>query len=173
MYTQSRITESLLFLLFSREAMSNALQPHGMQHARFPCPSISPKVCSNSCPLCQWCYRTISSSITLFFFCLQSFPASGSFPMSWLFTSDSQSIGTSASASVLPMNIQDWFPLGLTDLISRQSKGLSRVFSSSKTSITWHAAFFTIQLSHLYMTSGKNYSFDYMDLCQQSDVFAF
>ena len=172
MYTQNRITESLLFLLFSRKVMSNSLQPHGMQYARFPCPSIFPRVSSNSCPLCQWCYQTISSSIVPFFFCLQSFPASGSFPMIWLFTSDSQSIGTSASASVLPLNIQDWFPLGLTGFISWQSKG-TRVFSSSKTSITRHAAFFTVQLSHLYMATGKNYSFDYMDLCRQSDVSTF
>ena len=164
---------SLSSAQFRRSVMSDSSWPHGLQHARLPCPSPVPGACSNSCPLSWWCHPTISSSIDPFSSCLQSFPALGSFPMSWLFTSDSQSIGTSASASVLPMNIQDWFPLGLTDLISRQSKGLSRVFSSSKTSITWHAAFFTIQLSHLYMTSGKNYSFDYMDLCQQSDVFAF
>ena len=105
------------------------LQPHGLQHARPPCSSLSPRVCSNSCPLSLWCYLTISSSATLFSFCLQSFPASGSFAMSPLFTSGGQSIG--ASASVFPMNIQDWFPLGLTDLISLQSKGLSRVFNTT------------------------------------------
>ena len=94
------------------------LQPHEMQHARLPCPSLSPRVCSNSCPLSQWHHPTISSSVTSFSSsCLQSFPASGSFPMNGLFTSG-QSTGASASASVLPMNIQDWFPLGLTDLIS-------------------------------------------------------
>ena len=98
--------------------MSNSLRPHGLPHARLPCPSLSPRVWSNSCPLSQWCYLTISSSATLFSFSLQSFPASGSFPMSQLFTSGGQSIGVSVSASVLPMNIQGWFPLGLTSLIS-------------------------------------------------------
>ena len=94
------------------------------------CPSPSPRVCSNSCPLSQWCHPTISSSLIPFFSCPQSFPTSGSFPISRLFASGSQSIGASASVSVLPMNIQGWFPLGLTDLISLQSKGLSRVFSN-------------------------------------------
>ena len=116
---------------FSHSVMSDSLWPHGLQHARLPCPSVSPRVCSNSCPLSWWCYPTISSSATPLFFCLRSFPASWSFPISWLFTSGSQSIEASASASVLPMNIQDWFPLGLTGLISLQSKGLSRVFSST------------------------------------------
>ena len=96
-----------------------------------PCPSLSPRACSDSCPLSQWCSLVISSSATHFSFCFQSSPASGSFPVSFLFASGSQSIGTSASASVLPMNIQDWFPLGLTGLISLLSKGLSRVFSST------------------------------------------
>ena len=107
------------------------LRPHELQHTRLPCPSLSPGVCSNSCPLSRWCHRTISSSVALFFFCLQSFPASGSFPMSRLFTSGGQSTGASASASVFSVNIQGWFPLGLTGLISLQSKGLSRVFSST------------------------------------------
>ena len=116
-----------------------------------------------------------SSSATPFSFCLQPFPASGSFPVSWLFTSGGQSIGTSASASILPMNIQGWFPLGLSGLISLQSKGLSRVFSdSSKASILCHSAFFTVQLSctsiHDYW---KNHSFDRMELCWQSNVSAF
>ena len=106
------------------------LQTHERQHARLPCSSLSPRVCSNSCPLSQWCYPTISSSTAPFSFCLQSFPASRSFPMSWLFISGGQSTGISASASVLPMNIQSWFPLGLTGLIFLQSKGLSRVFSA-------------------------------------------
>ena len=97
--------------------MSDSLQPHGLQHARFPCPSLPPRVCSNSCSLSQ-CYLTISSFASLFSFCLQCFPASGPFSMSWLFTSDGQSIGTSALASVLPVNIQGWFHLGLTGLIS-------------------------------------------------------
>ena len=105
-----------------------ALQPHGLQHARLPCPPLSPGICSNSCPLRLWGSLTISSSATRFSFCLQSLPASGSFPMSWLFTSGGQSIG--ASALVLAMNIQGWFPLGWTGLFSLQSKGLSRVFST-------------------------------------------
>ena len=102
---------------------------HGLQHLRLPCPSLFPGVCSNSCPLSQWCHPTISLSAS-FFSCLQSLPASGYFPVSWLFASQGQSIGASASASVLPMNIQDWFPLGLTGLISLLSRGLVRVFSS-------------------------------------------
>ena len=107
------------------------LQPHGLQHARPPCPSSTPGVYSNSYPLGRWCHPTISSSVVLFSSRLQSFPASGSFPMSQLFTSGGRSIGVSASASVLPMNIQDWFPLGWTGWISLQSKGLSRVFSNT------------------------------------------
>ena len=106
--------------------MSNSLWPHGLQHSRLPCPSLSSGVCSNSCPLSQWCHPTISSSVAPFFFCPQAFPASVSFPMSWLFISGGQSIGTSASASVLSVNIQGWFPLGLTSLISLLSKGLWR-----------------------------------------------
>ena len=98
---------------------------HGMQHARLPCPSSLPRVCSNSCPLSWWCHPTISSSVTPFCSYLQSFPASGSFPMSWPFISDGQSIGASASASVLPMNIQGWFPLGSTVLISLLSKSFT------------------------------------------------
>ena len=123
--------------------MSNSLQPHGLQHARLTCPSLATGVCSNSCPLSRWCHPTISSSVALFF-CLQSFPALGSFPRSWLFASGGQSIGASASASVLPMNIQGWFPLGLTGLISLLSKGLSRVFSSST---VWQHRFFGTQPS--------------------------
>ena len=105
--------------------------PHGLQHPRLPCPSPSPRACSNSCPLNWWCHPTIPSSIMSFSSCLQSFPASGFFLMSWLFASGGQRIGALASESVLPMNIQDWFPLGLTGLISLQSKGLSRVFSNT------------------------------------------
>ena len=135
--------------------VSDSLWPHGLQHARFPCPSPSPGVYSNSCPLSWWCHTTISSPFTS---CLQSFPASGFFPMSQLFASGSQSIGASASASVLPVNIQDWFPLGLTGLISLQSRGLSRVFSS--TTFQKHQ-FFSTQPSlwsnsqHPCMTTGK------------------
>ena len=109
--------------------MSNYLWLNGLQHARLLCPPLSPRVCSNSCPLSQGCYLTISSFVVPFSFCLQSSPVSGSFPMSWFFISGGQSIG--ASASVLPMSIQDQFPLGLSDLISLQSNGLSRVFSST------------------------------------------
>ena len=109
--------------------MSNSLQAHRLQHAKLPCPSLSSRVCSDSCPLSWWCYLTISSSAALFFFCLLSFPASGSFPMSHLFASGDQSIW--ASASIFPMNIHGWFPLGLSGLISFQSKGLSRVFSNT------------------------------------------
>ena len=111
--------------------VSDSLWPHRLQHARLPCPSPPLRLCSHSCPMSQWCHPTISSSIVPFSSWLQSFPASGSFLMSWLFISDGQSIRTSASAPVLPMNIQHWFPLGLIGLISLQSKGLSRVFSNT------------------------------------------
>ena len=117
---------------------------HGLQHARPPCPSPTPGACSNSCPSSQWCHPTISSSVISFSSCLQSFLASGSFPMNQFFTSGDQSIRVSASASVLPMNIQDWFPLGWTGWISLQSKGLSRVFSN--TTVQKHQ-FFGAQLS--------------------------
>ena len=113
---------------FSCSVMSNSLWPHGLQHARLPCPSPTPKACSNACPSGWWCHPTISSSVVPFPSSLQSFPESGSFPMSQFFASGDQSIGVSASSSVLPMNIQDWFPFGLTGLISLQSKGLIRVF---------------------------------------------
>ena len=116
-------------LLFSGSVLACSLQPHGLQHARLPCPSPSLRACSNSCPLNQWCHPMISSSVIPFSSCLQSFPASGSFPMSWLFASGGRSIR--ASASVLPVKIQGWFPLGLTGLISLLSKGLSRVFSNT------------------------------------------
>ena len=116
---------------FSDSVVSNSLQPHELQHARPPCPSPIPRVHPNSCPLSQWCHPTRSSSVILFSSCLESFPASGSFPMSQLFSSGGQSIGVSASTSVLPTNIQDWFPLGWTGWIFLQSKGLSRVFSNT------------------------------------------
>ena len=156
-------------LLLSHSDVSDSLQPHGLQHARLPCPSLSPRVCSKSCPLSWWCCSTVSSSAPTFSFGLQSFPASGSFSMSWLFLSGGQSIGVSASASVLPMNVQGRFPLGLTDLISLQSKRLSGVFSNTtiRKQIFWHSAFFMVQLSHLYMTTGKNYSFDYTKLSEK------
>ena len=118
-------------MLFSCKGMSDSLRCHELQHVRLPCPSLSPRVCSNSCPLSHWYYLTISFSSSSFSSCLQFFPVSGSFPMSWLFTTDGQSIGASTSTSVLPMNIQGWFPLGLTGLISLKSKGLSRVFNTT------------------------------------------
>ena len=133
--------------------MYDSLQPHGLQHTRPPCPSPTPGVCSNSCPLSQWCHPTISSSVVPFSSSLQSFPASGSFHMSQFFTSSGQSIGVSASASVLPMNIQDWFPLGWTGWISLLSSLLQ--YHSSKESILWCSAFFRVQLSYPYMTTGK------------------
>ena len=117
-------------LLFSCQVVSDSSWPHGLQHARLPCPSPSSGVCPSSCPLNRWCHPTISSSVTLSF-CLQSFPASGSFSMSQLFTSGGQNIGASALASVLPKRIQGWFPLGFTGLISLPSKGPSGVFSSN------------------------------------------
>ena len=116
---------------FSLSVMSNYLRPNGLQHARLPCTSPTPKVYTNSCPLSQWCHSTILSSVVPFSFCLQSFPASGTFQMSQFFASGGQSIGVSASASVLPMYIQDWSPLGWTGWTSLQSKGLSRVFSNN------------------------------------------
>ena len=121
----------LLLRLFSCSVVFNSLWPHGLQHARLPCPSLSPGACSNSCLLSRWCHPTILSSVVPFSSCLQCCPVSGSFLMSWLITSGGQSIGVSTSASILPMNIQDWFPLGWTGLISLQSKGLSRVLSNT------------------------------------------
>ena len=115
---------------FSHSVVSDSLPPRWLQHARLPCPSLSPGACSDSRPLSQWCHPAISSSVTSFSSCPRSFPASGSFSVSWLFLLGGRSIGASASASVLPMNIQSWFLLGLTGLISLQFKGLSRVFSS-------------------------------------------
>ena len=138
--------------------MSNFLGPNGLQHARPSCPSPTPRVHLNSCPLSRWCHSAISSSV-IPFSCLQSFPASSSFQMSQFFASGRQSIGVSVSALVLPMNIQDWFPLGWTGCISFQSKGLARVFSN--TTVQKHRCFsaqisLIVQLSHPYMTTGKN-----------------
>ena len=129
---------------FSHSVMSNSFWPHEPQHARPPCPSPTSGVYPSSCPSSQWCHPAISSSVFPFSSCPQSFPASGFFPMSQLFASGGQSIGVSASTSVLPMNTQDWFPLGWTDWISLQSKGLSRVFSN--TTVQKHQ-FFSAQLS--------------------------
>ena len=157
--------------------MSNSLRPHGLQHTRLPCPSLSPGACSNSCPLSRWCHPTISSSVTCFS-CPQSFLASGSFPMSWLFASGSQSFGASASASasVLVINNQDWFPFGLAGLISLQSKGLFKSlpptpqFKSTNSlalSLLYDPALTTI---HDYWK--KTYFWLYRPF-QQSDVSAF
>ena len=132
---------SILFSQFSCSVMSDSLWPHGLQHTRPPCPSPTPGVYSNSCPLSQWCHPTISSSVVPFSSCPQSFPASGSFQMIQLFASGGQSIRASPSASVLPVNTQDWFSLGLTGLISLQFKELSRVFSN--TTVLKHQLFGT------------------------------
>ena len=129
--------------------MSNSLWPHGLQHTRPPCPSPTPRAYSNSCPWSRWCHPVISSSV-IPFSCLQSFPASGSFPMSQLFTSGGQSIGVSASASVLPVNIQGWSPSRWTGWISLQSKGLSRVFSNT---IVQKHQFFSAQVSFFFFFS--------------------
>ena len=140
---------------FGRSVMSNSLLPHGLQHASPPCLSPTPGVYSDSCPWSQWCHPTISSSVILSSSHLPAFPVSGSFQMSQLFASGGQSIGVSASASVLPINIQDWFPLGLTGWVSLKSRGLSRVFSS----ITVQKHLF-LALSFLYspiLTSIRDY----------------
>ena len=153
---------------FSLSVMSDSVRPHGLQHTRLPCPSPTPRFNPNPCPLCWWCYPTISSSVVPFSSCPQSFLASRSFTMN-------QSVTASASASVLPMNIQGWFPLGLTDLISLQSEGLSRIFSSTKTP---RQQFldpqpFWLSSSHIRTWLLKKHSFNYRDLCQQSNVSAF
>ena len=150
--------------------MSKCLWPQRLWHSRFLCPPLSPGVCSNSCPLNWWCYLTVSFSAPLFSFCLQSFPASGSFPMSWHFASCGQSIG--ASASGLPMNVQGWFPLGSTSLIFLLSKQLSRVFSSTT---VWQHLFFGAQpslWSNSHIHTWKPYSFDYMDLWHRTDPYS-
>ena len=130
-------------IIVVHSVVSDSFQPHGLQHTRLPCPPPFPGICWNSCPLGQWCHPTISSSVALFSSCLQSFPASGSFPVSWLFTSGGQNIGASASASVFPVNIKGWFPLGLAVLISLQSK---RVISSTTVQkyLLWCSAFLMI-----------------------------
>ena len=162
-------------MLFSCWVLFDSLWPHELKHTRLPYPSPSPRVCSDLCPLSWWCHPTISSFVVPFSSCLQSFPASGPFLMSWLFASGDQSIGASASASVLPVNVQGLFPLGRTGLISLQSKRLSRVFSNSK--------FESINFSALNLPYGpaltfvpsywKSHDFEYMHICQQNDVSAF
>ena len=160
---------------FSHSVMSNSLWTHGLQHDRLPCPSPTPGACSNSCPSSQWCHPTSSPSVVPLSSCLQSFLASGSFQMNQFFASSGQNIEASGSTSVLPINILGWFPLGLTGFISLQSKRLSR---SSPTPL-----FKSINCSALSLLYGptltsvndnwKNHSFDYKDLCQQSDASAF
>ena len=153
---------SLNFSQFSRLVMSDSLRPHGLQHARPPCPSPTPGVFPNSCPLSWWYHPTISSSVIPFSSCLQSFPASGSFQISQYSASDGQSIGVSASTSVLPMNIQDWFPLVWTGWISLQSKGLSRVFSNTtvqKPQLCWLDFLNSPTLTSI-QDYWKNHSFD-------------
>ena len=142
------------------------------RHARPPCPPPTPRACWNACPSSQWCHPTISSSVVPFFSHLQSFPGSGSFQMSQFFTSGGPSIGASASASVLSMNIQDWFPLGQTGWISLLSKGLSRVFSNTtvqKPQFFGTQLFYGPNLTSIH-DHWKNQSFDYMDICWQSNV---
>ena len=157
--------------LSSVEFSPASLPPHRLQHSRLPCPLPTPGVYSNSCPLSWWCHPTISSPVVPFSSRLQSFPASGSFQMSQFFTSGGRSIGLSASTSFLPMNIQDWFPLGLTDLITLHSvqgtlKSLLQ-HHSSKASILWCSVQSSV---HDYW---KNQSFDCTDICQQGSVSAF
>ena len=148
---------------FSHSVVSSSLRPHGLQHSRLPCLSPTPGVYSNSCPLSQWCHPTISFSVISFSSCLQSFPRSGSFPTSQFFESGGQNIGVSTSPSVLPVSIQDWFPLGLglTGLISLQSKGLTRVFSNTTVQKNFGALSFlyspTLISIHDYW---KNHSLD-------------
>ena len=146
---------------FSHSVLSDSLGPHELRYARPPCPSPTPRVYANSCPLSLWCHPTVLSSVVPFSSCLQSFSASGSFPMSQFFASGGQCIGASASASVLPMNIQEWFPLGWTGRISLQSKGLSRVFSNTTVQKhnSWALSFLyspTLTSIHDYW---KNHSF--------------
>ena len=156
---------------FSHSVLFDSLWPHGLQHARLPCPSPTPGACSNSCPSSRWCHPSISSSVVP---C--SSPASRSFPLSHFFTSGGQSIGASASVSVLPLNIRAdflydwlvWSPCSPRSLL----KSLLQ-HHSSKASILWHSAFFMFQLLHPYVTNGKNYRFDQMDLCWQTNASAF
>ena len=144
---------------FSRSVVSNSLQPHEPQYARPPCPSPTPRVRPNPCRLSWWYHPTISFSVILFSSCPQSFPASGSFQMSQLFASGGQSIGDSASASVLPLNIQDWFLLGWTgldlDLALQETLKNLLQHHSLKASVLQHSAFFIVQNSHMYITNGK------------------
>ena len=170
-----RLLNQFSSVQFSPSVVSDSLRPHESQHARPPCSSPTPRVYSNSCPLSRWCHPAISSSVIPFSSCTQSLPASGSFPVSQLFAWGGRSIGVSASASGLPMNTQDWSPIGWTGWISLQSKGLSRVFSN--TTVQKHqflgAQLFTVQLSHPYMTTGKTIGLTRWTFVGQSNVSAF
>ena len=158
---------------FSCSVVSDSLRPHGWQHARLPCPSPPPRIHPNSCPLSLWCHPTISSSVIPFSSCLQSFPASWSFPMSQLFASGGQSTGVSASTSALPMNTQDWSPLGWTGWISLQFKTLSRVFSNTTVQkLQFFGFLYSLTLTSIH-DHWKNHSLDYTDLCWQSNVSPF
>ena len=179
---QRLFSSTISSVQFSHSVVSNSLRPHELQHTRPLCPSQTPGVYSNSCPSSRWCHPAISSSVIPFSSCPQSLPGSGSFPVSQLFTSGGQSIGVSASASLLPMNTQDWSPLGWIGWISSQSKGRSRVFSN--TTVQKHQCFLQKHQSGLWsflhsptLTSihdhWKNHSLDQMDLCWQSNVSAF
>ena len=141
---QTKALYMCISVKFSRSVVPNSLWPHGLKHTSLPCPSPTPRACSNSCPSSRWCHPTILSSVVPFSSHLQSFPSSGSFPTSRFFASGSQSIEASASVSVLPVNNQDWFSLGLTGCISLQSKGLSRVFSNTT---VWKHRYFGAQTS--------------------------
>ena len=164
-----------MFLLpFSHPVLSDFLWPHWPQHTRLPCPSLSPKVCPSLCPLLRWCHPAISSSVSPFSSCHQSFPASETFPMSQLFTSDNQNTGVSASASLFPVIIQGWFPFRLIDFISLLSKELAQFFSS--TTVRRHQLFGTLpSLPALTTISDhlEDHSLDYTDLCKQSNTSAF
>ena len=160
---------------YSRSVVSDPLRPHESQHARPPCPSPTPGVHPNPCPSNLWCHPAISSSVIPFSSCPQPLLASGSFPMSQFFVWGGQSIGVSASASVLPMNTQDWSPLGWTGRISLQSKGLSRVFSNNTVQSISSLALSFLHSPTLTSTHdhGKNHRFHQTDLCWQSNVSAF
>ena len=155
-----KLTLKFSSVQFSRSVMSNSSWPHRPQHTRPSCPSPTPRVCSNSCPSSRWCHPTISSSVVPFSSCLQPFPESGSFQMNQIFSSGGQSTGVSASTSVLPMNTQDWSPLGWTGWISLLFKTLKSLLQhySSKASILQHSAFLIVQLSNPHIDYWKNHS---------------
>ena len=161
------------YTLFSGWVMSDSVI-HRLQHVRLPWPSLFPGACSNSCPLNRWCHPTISSSVIPFSSCLQSFPASRSFPMSQFLASDGQSVGVSASASVFPMTLQGWFPLELVGTNSLLASLLIFFHHHSlEVSVFWHSAFFIVQLSLPYMTTGEIIVLTIHHFCWQSEVSGF